>query len=204
MALPKFEDFVAPWELKDGKPVAEADQVIDKAQLKKHWYNVLQDKEKAQVARDTALATNTELTGKVTELEKTVAEKGAEGLSETQKLQKSIEALTERTAKAELERDRTKVMADAKLKPEAEEFLVGKTLAELKASADKLVTLGLTVETTDGEQAKVDKDGNPIQTAPVVKERQNPGDPLEGGGAGTLTVDEFVKDFELSNGSVFG
>lgn len=209
MALPKFEDYKAPWELdKDGKPVDADKQVTDPEKLKKHLYNVLTDKEKAQTARDTALGLNTELTGKVTELETAVASKGAEGLSEMQKLQKSITDLTERSEKAELERDRVKVLTDAKLKPEAAEFLTGKTMAELKASADKLVALGLVVETTNGESSespKLDAAGNPIVGQPtVVKERKNAGDPLEGGGAGAVSVDDFVKDFESTHGSVFG
>lgn len=208
MPVPKFEDFKAPWETDSSGAAIPADkQVTDPEKLKKHLWNVLTDKDKAQTARDTALGLNTELTSKVTELEKVVATKGAEGLSEMQKLEKSIKDLTERSEKAELERDRTKVATDANLAPEALEFLTGKTVAELKASADKLVGLGL-VRKTDAENSetpKLDAQGNPVVGQPLTpKERNNAGDPLEGGGAGAVSVDDFVKDFESTHGSVFG
>lgn len=205
MALPKFEDFKAPWEVdKDGKPIPVEDQKPDPAVLKKHYWNVLSDKEKAQTARDAEAARVTELTGKVTELEKTVADKGAEGLSEMQKLQKSITDLTERSEKAELERDRTKIMTKHNLKDEAGEFLTGKTLAELEASATKLVGLGLIKEAA-GAETKVDEQGNPLVTQPEVKHRVNPGDPQGGGGGGTeLSVEDFVKQYNEQHSSVLG
>ena len=197
MALPKFEDWQAPWEVSGTEP--------DPAQLKKHLYNVLSDKEKAQAARDAETARVTELTGKVTDLESKLNDKGAENLSEIQKLQRSLDELSERATKAELEKTKLEVMTANKLLPEAEEFLKGTTKAELDASAAKLVTLGLVQkDTTDGEkETKVDKDGNPIQTAPVVKERSNPGDPNPQATPDT-SVDDFVKDFESTHGSVFG
>ena len=206
MPLPKFEDYKAPWELdKDGKAVDADKQVTDPEKLKKHLYNVLTDKEKAQTARDTALGLNTELTGKVTELETAVANKGAEGLSEMQKLQASIEALTTRTANAELAKTRLEVMTGANLKPEAAEFLIGKTEAELKASADKLVALGLVKEaTTAVETPKLDAEGNPIVGQPVIKERNNSGDPLKPGDKTLPSREEFVKAYDASHGSVFG
>ena len=204
MALPKFEDFNAPWELKDGKPVAEADQVIDKAQLKKHWYNVLQDKEKAQTARDTALGQVAELNGKVTELETKVNDKGAENLSELQKLQKSIDDLSQRAEKAELEKTRLEVMTEANLKPEAAEFLTGKTAAELKASADKLVALGLVKEAAPAETPQVDAEGNPITTQPVVKTRHNAGDPKGPDDKTLPTQEEFLKEYTAEKAGIFG
>lgn len=204
MPLPKFEDFKAPWEVdKDGKPIPVEDQKPDPAVLKKHLYNVLSDKEKAQTARDTALGEVTTLNGKVTELEKAAADRGAEGLSEIQKLQKSIEDLTKRSEQAELEKNRLQVMTDKKLKPEAAEFLTGKTVAELNASADKLVALGLVVETTDGEK-QVDEKGNPVVTQPEVKHRVNSGDPKGKDDKELPSREEFLKQYNEQHVGVFG
>lgn len=205
MALPKFEDWNAPWEVdKDGKPIPVENQKADPAVLKKHLYNVLTDKEKAQTARDAEAAKVTELTGKVTELETKVNDKGAENLSELQKLQKSIDDLSQRAEKAELEKTRLEVMTSSNLKPEAAEFLVGKTKAELDASAAKLVALGLVKEATGAETPKVDAEGNPIKTQPVVKTRNNPGDP-KGDDEKTLpTQAEFLKEYNAEKAGIFG
>lgn len=196
MALPTFEDWQAPWEV-SGKE-------LDPAQIKKHHYNVLKDKEKAQAARDAEAAKVTELTGKVTELESKLNDKGAENLSELQKLQKSLDELSERAATAELEKTRLEVMTTNNIDPKAAEFLVGKTKAELDASAAKLVELGLVKKsTTDGETPKLDEQGNPIVTQPVVKERHNSGDPKGDGDKELPTVDDFLKSYDESHQSVF-
>lgn len=204
MAYPKFEEFQAPWEVKDGQPVAEADQVIDPKVLKKYLWNLGSDKDKAQTARDAALAQVTELTGKVTELETKVNDKGAENLSEIQKLQKSIDELSQRAADAELAKTRLEVMTKSNLKDEAGEFLTGKTLAELEASAAKLVGLGLVKEATTGGETKVDDQGNPIVTQPEVKHRVNPGDPNGGNNKELPSVEDFVKDYNSKHAGVFG
>lgn len=57
--LPKFEDFLAPWERdKDGKKLDEPAE-IDPVALKKHLYNLLSDKHRLQetvVDKDTEIA----------------------------------------------------------------------------------------------------------------------------------------------------
>lgn len=203
MALPKRSEWKAPWQVKDGKDVPKDEQVVDPDKLADHLYNLLSDKEKAQTARDTALALNTELTGKVTELETAVANKGAEGLSDIQKLTASVEALKARAETAELNTTRLQVLNDKNLKPEAAEFLTGKTAAELNASADKLVALGLVKETAAAVETKLDDQGNPIVTQPVVKERHNSGDPRDGDQKDLPSVDDFLKSYDESHQSVF-
>lgn len=52
--LPKFEDWLAPWEVGDDGKALEEPAEVDPARLKKHLYNLLSDKEKLQEARQTA------------------------------------------------------------------------------------------------------------------------------------------------------
>lgn len=203
MAHPKFEDYKAPWEVdKDGKDIPVEDQKPTPEQLKKHIWNVLGDKDKAQTARDTALGQVTELTSKVTELEKSVNDKAAEKLSDVEKLTKSVEALTTRAEQAEFEVLKTGVIATHKIKPEAADLLLGKTKAELEASALRLVGLGLVIETTDeGKNQQVDEGGNPLETKP--RQRHNAGDPLDDGDSGKdVTPADFVKSFEAGSFSL--
>lgn len=197
MPLPKFEDYKAPWETAaDGQAIAAADQTLDPERLKKLFYNTLVEKEKAQTGRDTALAANTELSSKVKDLEGKVEAKATENLSDIEKLTASVAALTTRAEKAEFEKTKLSVFTAANLKDEALEFLNGSTEAELKASADKLVAMGL-VKSTE-TQVKVDEQGNPLSTQPVVKERNNPGDPAPKTTQET-SVEDFLKDFEGQN-----
>jgi hypothetical protein len=200
VALPKFEDFKAPWELDSaGNPIEADKQEVDAEKLKKHLYNVLSDKEKAQTARDGALGKVTELTGKVTELETAAQGKANEGKTELEKLQASIDALTKRAADAEFAKDRLSVLTDHKIDPKAHDLLTGKTLDEMKASAERLVELGLVVkEGSTGEGnggGQGAGQGNPLDTTP--RHRLNPGDPNSGDGTGgEMSVDDFVKQAE--------
>lgn len=199
MALPKFEDYKAPWEVDaQGNPIEPDKQETDPEKLKKHLWNVLSDKEKAQAARDAALGKTTELTSKVTELEAAVQGKANEGKTELEKLQASIDALTERATKAEFEKDRMSVLTEHKIRPDAHDLLTGKTLDELKASAEKLVALGLVEKEGSTGEGNGGGDGNngggnPLETQP--KPRSNPGDPNPGGGGDDISVDDFAKQY---------
>lgn len=197
MPLPKRSEWKAPWQVdKDGKDIPKDDQVVDPDKLADHLYNLLGDKEKLQVRATGAEA-------KVSELEKAVESKSTEGLSEIEKLTASVEALTKRAETAEFEKTKLDVITSKKLKPEAAEFLKGATEAELEASADKLLELGLGEKSgTDGKEGKVDDQGNPITTQPVVKNRINSGDP-QGGSPKELSVDDFVKSFEEQSAGPF-
>jgi hypothetical protein len=200
VALPKFEDFKAPWELDSaGNPVEADKQEVNPEQLKKHLWNVLSDKEKAQTARDAALASVGTLTSERDTLKSAVEAKASEGKTELQKLQDSINALTTRAESAEHDKDRLAVLTQHKIKPEAHALLTGKTLAEMTASAEQLVALGLVEKAAAGAGGSegTGGEGNPLQTAPV--HRLNPGDPNPGGeGDGDISVDDFAKRYGAS------
>jgi hypothetical protein len=197
VALPKFEDWKAPWEVDSaGNPIEADKQEVDAEKLKKHLYNVLTDKEKAQTARDTALQQIGTLTTERDSLKQAVEAKADEGKTELQKLQESINALTTRAEQAEHDKDRLAVLTQHKIKPEAHSLLTGKTLAEMTASAEQLVALGLVEKAaTDnggGDGAGAGQ-GNPLDTTP--RQRLNPGDPNPSEG-GEMSVDDFVKQAE--------
>lgn len=200
MALPKFEEFKAPWEVdSNGNPIEADKQEVDPEKLKKHLWNVLSDKEKAQTARDTALQQVGTLTTERDTLKAAADQKSQEGLTEIQKLQQSIEGLTKRAEQAEFDKTRVEVLTKNKIKPEAHSLLQGKTLAELEASAANLVALGLVeAASTDngGNNGAGDGQGgnnNPLDTTP--RQRLNPGDPNPGSEGDGPSVDEFVKQY---------
>jgi hypothetical protein len=164
VALPKFEDFKAPWELdKDGKPIPVEDQKPDPEQLKKHLYNVLGDKEKAQASRD-------EATGKVTELQGQLKVKSEEGLSELEKLQASVNDLTKQATDANLKAGKLELIQEFGLEKDDLAFLTGADAEANKAIAERLKARVGETKTTEGDQGG----GNPLETTP--KERHNPGD----------------------------
>ena len=196
MALPKFEDFKAPWEVDAAGNAIEADkQEVDPEKLKKHLWNVLSDKEKAQTARDAALTQIGTLTTERDTLKSAAEAKANEGKTELQKLQESMDALTKRAELAEHDKDRLAVLTQHKIKPEAHSLLTGKTLAEMTASAEQLVALGLVEKAaTDnggGDGAGAGQ-GNPLDTTP--KQRLNPGDPKPDEG-GEMSVEDFAKRY---------
>lgn len=202
MALPKFEEFKAPWELDSaGNPIEADKQEVDAEKLKKHLYNVLSDKEKAQTARDAALQQIGTLTTERDTLKQAAAAKADEGKTELQKLQESINALTKRAETAEYDKNRMAVLTQHKIKPEAHSLLTGKTVEEMTASAEQLVALGLVEKaTTDngGGEGNGAGQGNPLDTTP--RPRLNPGDPNPGSEGDGPSVDDFVKQY---GGSTF-
>jgi hypothetical protein len=199
VALPKFEDFKAPWELDSaGNPIEADKQEVDPEKLKKHLYNVLSDKEKAQTARDAALTQVATVTTERDTLKTAAEQKSQEGLTELQKLQQSIEGLTKRAEQAEFDKTRIEVLTKSKIKPEAHGLLQGTTLAELEASAAQLVALGLvetasTGEGNNGDNGQGAGQGNPLDTTP--RPRLNPGDPNPGAEGDGPSVDDFVKQY---------
>jgi hypothetical protein len=197
VALPKFEEFKAPWEVDSaGNPIEPDKQEVDAEKLKKHLYNVLSDKEKAQTARDTALGQIATLTTERDQLKQAADAKADEGKTELQKLQDSINALTQRAETAEFDKTRIEVLTAHKIKKEAHSLLTGKTAQELEASAQQLVALGL-VETEapkgDGNNGQGAGSSNPLDTTP--RPRLNPGDPNPGSDGEGPSVDDFVKQY---------
>lgn len=193
MAVPKFEEFKAPWEVDSaGNPIEADKQEVDPEKLKKHLWNLLNDKDKAQTARDAALTQVGTLTTERDTLKSAAEAKADEGKTELQKLQDSINALTQRAELAEHDKDRLAVLTQHKIKPEAHSLLTGKTLAEMTASAEQLVALGLVEKpTTDNGGGEGDGagQGNPLDTTP--KPRLNPGDPKPDEG-GEMSQEDFA------------
>jgi hypothetical protein len=187
MALPKFEDYKAPWETKDGKDVPEEEQVIDKAMLKKYVYGLQGDKERAQTARDEATTERDALKAKADEAAR-------EGESETERLRRENEALKAEADKVpEVSREATvfKVALDKGLTLDQAERLRGTTEEELTADADKLLeSWGST------GKAPEDEGDNSLQRTP--RRTHNPGDPEPDNGDPidvARAVDSFNRSF---------
>lgn len=129
-ALPKFEDWTAPWETETGEVE------IDKARLKKYLHGLLSDKERLQ-------ASVTTVTDERDNLQKAVDEKAREGESEVEKLTRE---LAEANAKAGKSTEETAEQRALKLEIALEKGLtavqakrlVGSTKEELEADADEI------------------------------------------------------------------
>jgi hypothetical protein len=106
-ALPKFEDWLAPWEVDgDGKKLDEPAE-IDPARLKKHLYNLLSDKTRLQ---ETVADKDTELAGKdeaLKDLQRQHENEDQRREREQKEREKHFEALEKR------DRERAKVDAIA-------------------------------------------------------------------------------------------
>jgi hypothetical protein len=200
VALPKFEDWKAPWELKDGVAVPEDEQVVDKAQLKKHLYNVLTDKEKAQVARDTNASKIGELTAQIETLKSAASASGGAADSsnpEIKKLMDLVTELTQKTANAELQAAKVTVLTTKGLDPVGDMAFFEKlsTAEEIEAMADKLVERGLAKKTDD---QKVDDEGNPIVTKPTGP-LNNGLPPNQDDGSLKVSVTDFLNGYQSGN-----
>jgi hypothetical protein len=204
VALPKFDEFKAPWETDaQGNPIAEADQVIDKGLLKKYLYNTLSDKEKAQIARDTARSENTELKTKVTELEgkQTGGESTGQPNDQIKQLMGLVQKLTEDNKKAEFKATKVEILSTKGFDPKSDMALFeGKDTPEaVEQYADLLVERGLGgKKPTEGEnggngdEGKAPKlDGKP----PVQLNNGLPGN----GAEGDVDVDAFLKQYSSGN-----
>jgi polyhydroxyalkanoate synthesis regulator phasin len=205
MALPKFEDYKAPWEVDTtGNPVAVEDQELDPAKLKKHLWNILSDKEKAQVARDTNATKVTELTTRVTELEaaKTPAgDKPAEGSAKENEqiaqLMKLVQDMGEKVKASDLNATKLTVISAKGLDPVADLGFFEKldTAEEIEKMADTLVERGLAKKKTDSD----DPDGeqlNPLGGKPPAPLNNG----LPNGGQGEkVDVDAFISQYSSTN-----
>lgn len=136
--LPKFEDYLAPWEVgDDGKPVPEDDQKIDTGRLKKYLHGLLGDKERLQT-------TVTEVTTERDELKSKVDEAARQGETETEKLKRELaEAQAKVNAKqeesAEMRALRLEVALEKGLTATQAKRLVGGSKEEMEQDADALL-----------------------------------------------------------------
>lgn len=172
MALPKFEDFKAPWEidLKEGE-----EPTFDFEKGKRYLYNVLSDKEKAQTERDEAKQERDALKS-----EKEA--KDREGESEADRLKRELAETQDKLKKAEEKDDedspavlRLKVALEQGLSETQAKRLVGTTKEELEADAKELL------ESFGGAGDGEDNGGEGPRTRPR-RQTRNPGDPQGTGG----------------------
>lgn len=188
--LGKFENFQAPWE-HDG----EEDE-IDKADLKKHIFNLMKDKATAQDARDAARAeateAKTELEAKVATLEKDLA--AADSTGKVAELQAELDKVKSDLATSEARATRSEVIAslglDAEGVKKVEKYLrADGSKEELEENAAEIVEdFGL-------GQGGGDDDDDDIDDLPSRRGASrlvNPGDETGGGGA----ADDFYRAAE--------
>lgn len=170
-ALPKLEDYKAPWEVDStGADVPDEEQTVDKGRLKKYLHGLLTDKDRLQTTvttvtseRDAAKAAADEKAreGETAdqaakrETEKAIADARAEGGLEALKLEVAldIEGITPKQAKRLAKR------------------LSGKTREELAEDAEGLVEdfeIGKKVE------APSDEDENETEDDPVAQAARRP------------------------------
>lgn len=179
--MPKNIEKLGSYEDFKFNSLLDADEP-DLEKLKKYVFGLLQDKARAQDARDLA---NTEI-AKVEEerdgLKAELASKGdpdlAKRLEETEaKLKKAQDDL------AEVDRQKlaTTVAEGAGLSAKQAEYLKGTTEDELKASAEKFIKdNGIDVSKSDEDEDEDDEDDNPLRRSP--RRVTNPGDPKPGSG----------------------
>lgn len=210
MALPKFEEFKAPWELDaSGNPLADDAQVVDKEKLKKHLFNVLSDKEKAQIARDTARSESTTLKTKVTELESKQTQGGGNATdgeqenAQIKQLMGLVTQLTEDNKKAVFDNQKITILTTKGFDPVADMALFeGKNTTEaVEQYAELLTERGLGGKKgastgnenggTGGEGGREPKlDGKPAG-------QLNNG--LPGGGDEKVDVNAFLAQYSTGN-----
>lgn len=171
MAIPKFEDFKAPWETDaNGQPIAEDAQVVDKGVLKKWAWNLMNDKDKAQTGRDTNASKIGELTAQIETLKGAAPAGGGAADSsnpEIKKLMDLVKDMSEKASNAELHSAKVTVLTTKGLDPVDDMSFFEKlgTAEEIEAMADKLVERGLAKKKEAGEgeeNHEVGLDGKPV------------------------------------------
>ena len=191
MALPKFEEFKAPWEsdLKEGEDPKDK---IDLDKLKRYIYGVLGDKERLQES-------NATLTTEVSTLKTEKAAKEREGETEVQRLTRerdeAIKA-AEKAGEVSVETLKLRVAIEKGLTASQTKRLVGSTKEELEADADELLAEWGPASSGDEEE----KDDALVRKAPQARARSG-GDPKPN--ESTLDVDQAAADYAASR-SILG
>lgn len=144
MPLPKFDEYKAPWEIDStGADIAEDEQQLDPAKLKKYLHGLLSDKEKLQTKNATLIGERDEIKTKYDELAR-------KDETDTDKVKRERdEAIQAAKAEGSLEALKLDVALDiegvsAKEAKTLAKRLSGTTREELEADAKELVeVLGL-------------------------------------------------------------
>ena len=184
MALPKFEDWQAPWE--------KHDEEFDPEKGKKFLYSLLEREEKAKAGEAEAVKTRDEAVAQRDALQKQVEDKSREGESEADRLKREKAELEQRLADAEkpkgdpVEVLRLQVALDKGLTLVQSKRLLGSTKEELEQDADELLaSFGGKGSGPDDE----DDDAQTVRTRPRAV-RRNSLDPDPD--AGRFDVDKAV------------
>jgi len=169
MVLPKFEEFVAPWE-KDVPEGADPKEKLDLPALKRYVYGLMGDKDRAKTETETVTAERDTL--------KAAADAAArEGESEADRLKRENEELRKKAEKADepdLEKLRLKVAIKKGLDEDAMTRLVGTTEEEMLADADKLLK---NWKKADTEESGDEGDDEARPSVRPASKLRNPGDP---------------------------
>lgn len=167
MALLKLDDWLAPWEVKDGQPVPEEEQVIDKSALRKYLHGLLGDKERLQ----TAVAT---VTAERDGFKAQVDEKQREGENEVDRLKRELAEAQQKIESGDTPAvKKLKIAVAAGLEPDDVDLIRGNDEASWKENADKLaerfgVKKGDSSENPGGE--------GEVSPSTQPRELRNPGD----------------------------
>lgn len=185
--LPKFEEYVAPWEkgLADGETPE-----VDLPKLKKFVYDVLAGAERdvtaAKTERDTVKTERDEAKRKLDE-------KNREGESETDRLKREVEELKNKKPEVdETEVLKLRVALAKGLNEFQTKRLVGTTKEELEADADEI--LANFAAKQNGEEEETG--GTGIRSTPKVKLR-NPGSDSDDAG---FDPDKAADDYFAQRG----
>lgn len=197
--MPKFklEEFLLPWEIDaDGKKLEEPKE-IDVEQLRKYVYGLLEDKEKAQEARDIAATEKAQVQDQLN----TVLQE-----HENDEQRRAREEKEREQRYAALEKDaqeRKKLDALAEAFPDATSARLKKLAKRVTgdekdwvADATELVEDGFKISDKPVEQQVTDDDGDDLSVTPrarrngqvvvpeVKKTKQSPADELAAAGIG--------------------
>lgn len=168
-ALPKLEDWLAPWETGiDGKALPEDEQKLDPTRLKKYLHGLLSDKERLQASVTTVTEERDTLKGKVDEFAR-------KDESETERLKRELaeaqaKVSTSTEESAETRALRLEIALEKGLSAVQAKRLVGTTKEELEADADE-------IKSSWGGSGKAadEEEGTPPRRQP--RRLSNSGDP---------------------------
>ena len=180
----KFEDYLAPWEINEKGEKLDEPAEIDPEKLKRHLYNVQEDKDKAQTERDDVKA-------ELANAQETITTMQREKESDAERHAREEKEREQRYAKLEaekVERDKIKAISkhfkDQGIEADRAERLASRVTGENETewvqSATELVEDGFrltdkVVETTESGKEETDNltsiprvvrsDGKPPKTA---------------------------------------
>ena len=180
-AVPKYEDWKAPWEAKD--------EDFDEEVARKFIHGLLSDKEKLQAKVTTANTERDEAKTALTEKQKELDTAVASGPDKdtVEKLQASVKEAEVKAAKAEAKVLRYDVAVDKNVPLKQAKRLQGNTKEELEADADEFLKDFSPADAEDED----DEDNDDETSLSRVPRLTNSTDPKRGEDV-TLDIDKAV------------